>query len=154
MIDILKIYQKYVSKNLSLEKLYRTLEKSTEDAIKLIKLIQNETSEEAMIVQLILWLNPEFHFYFNNYNSFINFLEQIINEYMHKIEIIHLENNLFILKKGKYLILINGSSISQNIFLPSNYCQNHYFCENCNEEFFIDVSLEVPELSFYILRKI
>ena len=41
-----------------------------------------------------------------------------------------------------------------DLTLPSDIANKTYYCFNCNDEIDLEVSVDMPEYSFYILKEI
>lgn len=124
-----------------------------------IKYLENNTSDEAMLVTILLWLFPHspFEHIEHSNNSFFNLLFSIEAPHSEffdtQIKWDYLNKNEMTIEKGMYLIMINGTKYDISLQLPDEFTNTTLYCHNCNEEITSEYSVIVPSKSFYIFSK-
>lgn len=91
-------------------------------------------------------------------NSYLSYLKDLIDEEMiQSVKFLSITANTLIARvitdMSHIYILINNSDDEISFSLPKEIANQNVFCFNCNDEIALGLSLDIPEYSFYALKK-
>lgn len=124
-----------------------------------IDYLEDKEDDESLIVEVLLWIlvNSPIREKDNSSNSFYRFLNSLKkkDDSFYKVEPVWLFNDkhIAIFKKEELLFIINSNKHETCVELPVDYCHSTLLCINCNEEIDVDIMLNIPGKTFFILEK-
>ena len=126
----------------------------------IVNIQQTSKIDQRMIAIMTIYLfNYSIFDLSNDSNIYISFIKDIIEDnIIIGFETYQITNDYLIgrLKTSDkdFIIILNPSKNEINLTLPSDIANKTYYCFNCNDEIDLEVSVDMPEYSFYILKEI
>lgn len=126
----------------------------------IVNISQTSKIGQRMIAIMTIYLfNYSIFDLSNDSNIYISFIKDIIEDnIIIGFETYQITNDYLIgrLKTSDkdFIIILNPSKNEIDLTLPSDIANKTYYCFNCNDEIDLEVSVDMPEYSFYILKEI
>ena len=126
----------------------------------IVNISQTSEIDQRMIAIVTIYLFNYSIFDLNNgSNIYISFIKDFVEDSIitgfetYQITNDHLIGRLKTSDKD-FIIILNPSKNEIDITLPGDIANKTYYCFNCNDEIDLEVLVDMPEYSFYILREI
>ena len=126
----------------------------------IVNISQTSKIDQRMIAIMTIYLfNYSIFDLSNDSNIYISFIKDIIEDnIIIGFETYQITNDYLIgrLKTSDkdFIIILNPSKNEIDLTLPSDIANKAYYCFNCNDEIDLEVSVDMPEYRFYILKEI
>lgn len=116
--------------------------------------------DQRMHATIIFWLLKYKIMNLNNGidNTYLSYLKDLIDgEIVKSVKFLSITTDTLVARVitdiSHIYILINNSSGEMYFTLPKEIANQNVFCFNCNDEMELGLSLDIPEYSFYALKK-
>ena len=126
----------------------------------IVNISQTSEIDQRMIAIVTIYLFNYSIFDLNiDSNIYISFIKDFVEDNIitgfetYQITNDHLIGRLKTSDKD-FIIILNPSKNEIDIPLPDDIANKTYYCFNCNDEIDLEVLVDMPEYSFYILREI
>lgn len=142
---------------ISLKELYLVLKTYNDsDLIEFNRIIIDKIDDynKDKLMFICLLLNTIFNFDLSNFSYDIhNFISDSISLSNDEIIFFLTDDNIFMYEKNSVLYIINNTNNIVSIVLPKEYQNSTLFCVNCGDDISINCTIDVYNLSFYIIEK-
>lgn len=131
-----------------------------EDVNEVYTILDTTSLDQRMHAILILWLLKYRMIGLNTKTDspYLSYLKELIDgEILQSVKFLSISSHTLIARvitnKSHIYILINNSNDEITFTIPKEIANQTIFCFNCNDEMKLGLSLDIPEYSFYALKK-